>query len=198
MESDTDSCQICEVSTCSQRLSRTAITWYGLRWKYQHQGVLGIVATLLYRIADTIRPASAVRPGMPRVVCPCRPDYAFDPMGAPPPITTVSIKPSNGNVLDLLPGELVEVKSVEELSQILDAKGKTRGLSFMPGMQHYIGKQLRVLKRVELIRLENTSPIQVRKASRTVLLSGAFCEGCGVGCDRCCHFMWREEWLKRA
>lgn len=99
-------------------------------------------------------------------------------------------------VLGLQPGELIEVRSEEEIRSILDATGKTRGLGFMPEMWEYCGQRLRVFKRVEKICLEN-APRAVRKVESTVLLEGAVCKGGGIGCDRACFYFWRECWLKR-
>jgi hypothetical protein len=99
-------------------------------------------------------------------------------------------------VLGLQPGEVVEVKSEEEVRRTLDAAGKNRSLGFMPEMWDYCGRQLRVLKRVEKICLEN-EPRTVRRLQNTVILEGAFCKGGGLGCDRACFYFWRECWLKR-
>jgi hypothetical protein len=99
-------------------------------------------------------------------------------------------------VLHLQPGEIVEVKSAEEIRGTLDANGKNRNLGFMPEMWDYCGRQLRVLKRVEKICLEN-EPRTVRRLENTVILEGAFCKGSGIGCDRACFYFWRECWLKR-
>jgi hypothetical protein len=99
-------------------------------------------------------------------------------------------------VLHLQPGEIVEVKSAEEIQGTLDANGKNRNLGFMPEMWDYCGRQLRVLKRVEKICLEN-EPRTVRRLENTVILEGAFCKGSGIGCDRACFYFWRECWLKR-
>jgi hypothetical protein len=99
-------------------------------------------------------------------------------------------------VLGLQPGEIVEVKSAEEIRRTLDASGKNRNLGFMPEMWEYCGKQLPVLKRVEKICQEN-APRTVRRLENTVILEGAFCKGGGIGCDRACFYFWRECWLKR-
>lgn len=99
-------------------------------------------------------------------------------------------------VLGLQPGEMVEVKSEEEIRQTLDSTGKNRGLGFMPEMWSYCGQRRRVFRRVEKICLEN-SPRTVRAMKNTVLLENAVCQGSGIGCDRACFYFWRECWLKR-
>ncbi len=98
--------------------------------------------------------------------------------------------------LNLKPGELVEVKSEDEIIRTLDAAGRNRGLLFMPCMRKYCGQKLRVYKRLERILLESTG--EYRKLKDTVLLEGAICDGSEFGgCDRSCFHYWREVWLKR-
>ena len=99
-------------------------------------------------------------------------------------------------VLGLQAGDLVEVKSEDEILRTLDAKGKCRGLAFLPDMRAYCGRRLVVHKRLERIYLEESG--QIRRMKNTVLLAGATCEGKGIRCDRSCYFYWREAWLRRA
>jgi len=98
-------------------------------------------------------------------------------------------------VLSLQPGEWVEVKSKEEIQQMLDGHGKYRGMEFMPQMKRSCGQRFRVYKRMEALFLEETQ--QRRRVKNTVLLENSICDGRGVGCDRSCFFFWREAWLKR-
>jgi hypothetical protein len=117
---------------------------------------------------------------------------SFGPQPAPRPVGAEDYT----QILRLQPGEIVEVKSEEEIRRTLDAGGKNRNLGFMPEMWDYCGRQLRVLKRVEKICLEN-EPRTVRRLENTVILEGAFCKGSGIGCDRACFYFWRECWLER-
>jgi hypothetical protein len=98
-------------------------------------------------------------------------------------------------VLNLQPGELVEVKSEEEILATLDQNGKSEGLYWMPEMQKFCGKRFRVLKRLERILLESTQ--KYRKVKNMVLLEGVMCDGQAYGCDRSCFHFWREAWLRR-
>jgi hypothetical protein len=99
-------------------------------------------------------------------------------------------------VLGLTGGELVEVRSEEEILKTLDGAAKNRGLVFTPEMREYCGRRLRVFKRVERICLEG-SPGEIRLLKNTVILEGAVCNGGSRRCDRSCFFFWREAWLKR-
>jgi len=98
--------------------------------------------------------------------------------------------------LALQPGELVEVKSVDEILATLDGKRRHKGLLWMTGMRRYCGQQYRVYRRVQRITLESNG--ELRNMKNTVLLDGVMCDGQEFGgCDRCCFHFWREAWLKR-
>ena len=99
-------------------------------------------------------------------------------------------------VLNLRPGELVEVKSVEEILTTLDKHRRCNGLLWMVGMKKFCGKRYKVFKRVETIMLESNG--ELRKMKNTVLLEGVMCDGSEFcGCDRSCFHFWREAWLRR-
>jgi hypothetical protein len=99
-------------------------------------------------------------------------------------------------VLRLEPGDLVEVKSLEEIRATLDERGKNRGLLFTDDMKGYVGRQFRVFKRVESIFLEESK--QRRTLKNTVLLEAVYCPGITFRCDRSCFLFWKEVWLRRA
>lgn len=103
---------------------------------------------------------------------------------------------SGEEVLNLQPGEWVEVKSAEEIAATLDARGKNRGLLFTEDMKPYVGKRFQVFKRVETIFLEESK--QRRTLKNTVLLTSVYCPGTTFNCDRSCFLFWKEVWLKRA
>ena len=98
--------------------------------------------------------------------------------------------------LNLQPGDLVRVKSLERIRETLDADGKHQKLLFAPSMAEYCGAEMRVQKRVERIVLE-ASPRQ-RAIKDTVLLEGATCDGvCHRLCPRQSLLFWRECWLEK-
>ena len=103
---------------------------------------------------------------------------------------------ASDEVLDLQPGELVEVKPIEEILATLDHRRRHKGLLWMTGMRKYCGRQCRVHRKVERIMLESNG--QMRTMKNTVLLEGAMCDGAHFGgCDRSCFHFWREVWLRR-
>ena len=103
-------------------------------------------------------------------------------------------------VLNLQPGELVEVKSLEEIYDTLDQRragyGRNKGLLFMLPMSKFCGKKYRVYKRLNRIMLGATG--ELKKVKNTVLLEGVICDGKDFyDCDRSCFHFWREVWLRR-
>jgi len=103
---------------------------------------------------------------------------------------------SHEEPLNLKPGELVRVKSLDQIKETLDGAGKNNNLLFAPTMMSFCGQVMRVQNRVENIILEAT-PKQ-RKIKDTVLLAGATCDGvCHRLCPRQSFLFWRECWLER-
>jgi hypothetical protein len=102
------------------------------------------------------------------------------------------------DILNLQPGELVEVKSKEEIFRTLDKNNKNRGLLFDVEMLRYCGQRARVLKRVDHIIEEKTGKM-VRFSNPCIVLENVFCrsEYWGGHCPRSIHIYWREIWLKR-
>jgi hypothetical protein len=109
---------------------------------------------------------------------------------------TSAKQPREDEVLNLQPGEWVEVKSEQEILAILDANGAYKGLRWMCNMRKFCGKKYRVFKRLETMLLESSG--KYRQVKNTVLLEGVTCDGEDwFGCDRSCYHFWREVWLRR-
>jgi hypothetical protein len=100
-------------------------------------------------------------------------------------------------VLNLQPGDWVEVLSEEEIKATLDEQGRYRGLRFMPEMRKFCGQRLKVFKPVKNMLMESNGEMRQMKIP-TVYLEGAYCDGeFHGGCDRSCFLLWREGWLRR-
>jgi hypothetical protein len=100
-------------------------------------------------------------------------------------------------VLNLQPGELVEVKSKEEILRTLDKNHKNRGLKFDIEMLRYSGQRARVLRRVDHIIDESTGKM-MHFANDCIILDGVACRSEYYGfCSRSTYAYWREIWLKR-
>jgi hypothetical protein len=101
-------------------------------------------------------------------------------------------------ILDLQPGELVEVKSREEITNTLDKNQKNRGLWFDSEMLPYCGGIYRVLRRVHHIIDEKTGKMTHMKYP-CIVLEGVICRSDYHRlCPRAIFIYWRESWLKRA
>ena len=93
-------------------------------------------------------------------------------------------------------GDVVEVKSAEEILKTLDRNNKTKRLLFMAEMWKYCGKQFVVYKRVSTILVESTG--KQRHPKNTVLLENVHCDGSDhSNCDSSCFHFWREAWLRK-
>jgi hypothetical protein len=103
-------------------------------------------------------------------------------------------------VLNLEPGELVEVRSRKEIMHTLNRSQKNRGLFFDVEMVPYCGKRFRVHSRVEQIINEKTG-VMMRMPGACIVLGGTTCSGCysrdRMFCPRSVHAFWHEIWLKR-
>ena len=99
--------------------------------------------------------------------------------------------------LNLTPGELVKVKSKEEILQTLDANYKNRGLWYDVEMLPFCGKTFRVIGRVEQLLNERTGKM-MKLSNECIILQGVTCNGeYHQFCPRSEYIYWREIWLQR-
>ena len=94
-------------------------------------------------------------------------------------------------------GDLVRVRSKDEIQTTLNRWNQLRGCSFMEEMAPYCNTTQRVYKRIE--KFLDERDYLMKKTRGIVILEGVFCQGTrdfGV-CDRTCFFFWREEWLEK-
>ena len=99
--------------------------------------------------------------------------------------------------LGLQPGEIVEIKSREEIFATLDENDTTQGLRFDSEMLKYCGRRARVLRRIENIIDEKTGRMLTIRRD-CVILDGVLCTGdYHRSCPRAIYPYWREAWLKR-
>ncbi len=103
--------------------------------------------------------------------------------------------------LNLQPGELVRVKSYEEILATLDTKSMNRGLFFDAEMVPYCGGVFRVRARVDKFINEHNGKM-IRLKTPAVILDGIWCRGrysaYRLFCPRIIYSWWREAWLERA
>jgi hypothetical protein len=112
------------------------------------------------------------------------------PEGQPTPFAT----------LDLKPGELVRVKSYEEILRTVNTSNRNRGLYFDAEMVPFCGGTYRVRTRVSHILNEKTGKMMNMK-NDCIILEGVFCRACyseeRYFCPRAIYSYWREIWLER-
>jgi hypothetical protein len=100
-------------------------------------------------------------------------------------------------LLNLEQGELIEVRSENEILATLDSSGKLRGLHFAPEMIKHCGKRFKVYKKLRKILIETTGELRTMNVP-IFLLERVYCDGSAHGgCDRACFCFWLEDWLKR-
>lgn len=102
--------------------------------------------------------------------------------------------------VDFQPGELVQVKSREEIAATLDERGFNRGLSFDREMLRYCGQTMRVRGRVGQV-IDDKSGRMLKLRKDCVILEHAYCsgeltQGCWF-CPRQIYPFWRDAWLRR-
>ena len=101
------------------------------------------------------------------------------------------------NHTQLNPGDIVRVRSREEIKQSLSPWNELRGCGFMDEMFQYCNTRQRVLKKVE--KFLDERDYLVKKTSGIIILENVICGGTKAfgPCDRSCFYFWREEWLEK-
>lgn len=94
-------------------------------------------------------------------------------------------------------GELVKVRSHEEILSTLGPFKELKGCAFLPSMAKYCGTQQRVLRSMRNFMDERD--YKLKKVRGVILLENVICNGNATfgECDRCCFLFWREEWLEK-
>jgi hypothetical protein len=112
------------------------------------------------------------------------------PVGQAGPVTS----------LDLQPGELVRIKSYEQILSTLDTQNMNRGMRFDGEEVPFCGRTYRVRNRVERFIDEKTGKIKILKTP-AVILEGVYCQARysahRMFCPRSIFSWWREVWLER-
>jgi hypothetical protein len=103
---------------------------------------------------------------------------------------------AGANALDLRVGQLVEVRSPEEILATLDENGELESLPFMPEMMRYCGQRLRVYKVAHKL-CDTMTHSGMRRMTDAVHLAGVRCDGSAHGgCEAACLIYWKHAWLK--
>lgn len=96
-------------------------------------------------------------------------------------------------------GELVEIRSKEEILATLTADGRIDGMPFMPEMLQFCGQQFEVGAVAHKTCETAKKTYQGRRLETTVHLADLRCDGSAHGgCQAACRLFWRDEWLRSA
>lgn len=99
--------------------------------------------------------------------------------------------------LNLMPGDIVEVRSREEILASLDENGELENLPFMPEMLRFCGRRMPVSRRADKTcdTIDNEGSMRMRNA---VHFKDVRCDGSSHGgCQAECLLFWKERWLKK-
>ncbi|MFC4112805.1 hypothetical protein [Nonomuraea zeae] len=98
---------------------------------------------------------------------------------------------------DLQPGELVRIKSKDEIIATLNTNRFNRGLGFEEDMARSCGRTARVVARVERC-IDEKSGRMLEMKNPCIALDGIICDGVyKSNCPRAFIPFWREIWLER-
>jgi hypothetical protein len=102
--------------------------------------------------------------------------------------------------LNLQPGDVVRVKSLEEIKATLNTVGANRHMHFDAELVPYCGHVFQVRTSVQRFVDERTGELKNMKTP-AVILDGVFCQSrfskCRMFCPRGIYSWWRENWLER-
>ncbi|WP_420749519.1 hypothetical protein [Rhodococcus sp. O3] len=100
-------------------------------------------------------------------------------------------------VSSLRVGDLVEVRSAEEILATLDENGEFENLPFMPEMLQFCGRRLTVHKVAHKL-CDTISGTGIHRMENAVHLTDSRCDGSAHGgCQTSCSLYWKDAWLKR-
>lgn len=123
--------------------------------------------------------------------------------GKPYPLDAGTIpdgKPTPTGILNLKPGEWIEVRAQDEILETLTKNGFNRGMRYDMEMSKYCGERYRVQMRVDRL-INEVSGKMMNMKSPCIQLENVYCRAeCTprrLGCPRASNTYWREIWLRR-
>jgi hypothetical protein len=97
----------------------------------------------------------------------------------------------------LLVGDMVQVRSLQEIEDTLDESGCLDGLPFMKEMAAFCDQRFRVFRCVDKI-FDYGRSARLRRIGNVVLLAALRCDGhAHGGCQASCFLLWKTAWLNR-
>jgi len=94
-------------------------------------------------------------------------------------------------------GDLVEVRSKDEILATLDGTGALESMPFMPEMLQHCGRRFRVGAVAHKTCETARRTLVTRRLESTVHLEGLRCDGSAHGgCEAACLLFWKDAWLR--
>ena len=110
-----------------------------------------------------------------------------------------TLKRPQDEPVELAPGQLVRIRSKEEIARTLGRDGKNKGLWFDREMAAYCGRTARVLRRVERI-IDERNGKMIELKNDCYILDGVVCHSdlsfARRFCPRGIYPYWRACWLE--
>ena len=107
------------------------------------------------------------------------------------------VGPTPTGELDLQPGEMVRIKTKEQIEATLNENMLNRGMGFEEEMARYCGRTARVQARVTKCLDEKSGKLLTMK-NPCIILEDVVCAGVyNASCPRQFIPFWREIWLER-
>jgi hypothetical protein len=109
-------------------------------------------------------------------------------------------KATPSGTLNLQPGELVRIKSHQEILKTVDSSNRNRGMYWDAELVPYCGGTYRVLQRVSRLIDEKTGKM-IEMKNPCIILDTVVCQAryspCRMLCPKSMYPYWRELWLER-
>jgi hypothetical protein len=197
-------CQATEILRAS-----TPLPWWDVRqylddYRSGNVGLRRIAETATYALASKAVGLAKHRPRVRLAMIAVYDKVQSARGGVPFPRKTGTIpagQKTPPGTLNLKAGDLVRVKSHEEILATLDTNNKNRGLYFDAEHVPYCGGTFRVRSSIfKIVDERNGRMLQFKTPS--IILEGASCQACysnrRLFCPRALYPYWREVWLERA
>ena len=98
---------------------------------------------------------------------------------------------------DFVVGDLVEIKTLDEIRTTINEQGCLEELPFMPEMLAMCGRRAYVYRCIHRL-FDYRKSRRMRHMDGAVLLAGALCNGSSHGgCQAACQTIWKPAWLRR-
>lgn len=188
-------CQATELLRASIALPWWDVRQYVRDVRSRNVGVMDVVRAGLFRVFSRLLKLGGYRALL----------WSYNRMqawrgGTPYPHVAGSLDKTPRETLDLQPGELVRVKTQQDILKTVNRRNRNLGLSFDPEMVRYCGSVRRVVARVDRIIDERTGKM-INLSRDCIILEGAYCRAeyshRRLFCPRSLYPFWREIWLQR-